>query len=63
MLEKEAAYTSLEQEVVAQRKIIKRLRQKYKQADGELRDIRRVEQDAKNELVDVVREQEKNKKN
>ena len=60
LLEKEAAYTSLEQEVTAQRKIIKRLRQKYKQADSELRDIRMIEHDAKDELVSVIREQEKN---
>jgi len=50
----------LEQEVTAQRKIIKRLRQKYKQADSELRDIRMIEHDAKDELVSVIREQEKN---
>jgi len=37
MLEKERLYGSLEEEVREQRNIIKKLRQKYKQAESELK--------------------------
>jgi len=36
MMEKDLQYNSLQEEVEEQRKIIKKLRQKYKQAESEL---------------------------
>lgn len=41
MLEKETHYNSLQEEVESQRKIIKKLRQKYKQAESELSAVTR----------------------
>ena len=59
MMEKEHKYTSLQEEVTAQRKIIKKLRQKYKQADSELNAVQREQDDVRLELTDTIREQEK----
>ena len=58
-MEKEQKYTSLQEEVTAQRKIIKKLRQKYKQADSELNAVQREQDDVRLELTDTIREQEK----
>ena len=59
LLQQEQQYASLEQEVAEQRKIIKKLRQKYKQAESELQDIQRKENDDREDLLVVIREQEK----
>lgn len=59
MLEKETHYNSLQEEVESQRKIIKKLRQKYKQAESELSAVTRDQDGARLELTDTIREQEK----
>ena len=59
MLEKDKQYNSLQEEVEAQRKIIKRLRQKYRQAKAELNDIEKDQEDKSEEYLDTIRAQEK----
>ena len=59
MLQKEHQYNSLQEEVEEQRKIIKKLRQKYKQAESELLAVTRDQNDNRAELTDTIREQEK----
>ena len=59
MMEKDRQYTSLQEEVEEQRKIIKKLRQKYKQAESELNAVTRDQNDNRAELTDTIREQEK----
>jgi len=58
-MEKEHKYNSLQEEVEEQRKIIKKLRQKYKQAESELSAVTRDQDDARLDLTDTIREQEK----
>jgi len=58
-MEKERQYGSLKEEVEEQRKIIKKLRQKYKQAESELNAVQRDQDDARLELTDTIRDQEK----
>ena len=59
MMEKDRQYNSLQEEVEEQRKIIKKLRQKYQQAESELNAINRDQNDVRAELTDTIREQEK----
>ena len=59
LLEKEQQYGNLQEEVQAQRKIIKTLRQKYKQAQNELKDIEKDQGDKSEEYLETIREQEK----
>jgi septation ring formation regulator EzrA len=56
LLEREQHYNSLQDEVEDCRKIIKKLRQKYKIAQNELKDIHRENADRNEELLDTVRE-------
>ena len=58
-MEKEHKYNSLQEEAEEQRKIIKKLRQKYKQAESELSAVTRDQDDARLDLTDTIREQEK----
>jgi len=58
-MEKEHKYTSLQEEVDGQHKIILKLRQKYKQAESELSAVTRDQGDVRLELTDTIREQEK----
>lgn len=59
MIERQRQYNSLQEEVDEQRKIIRKLRQKYKQAESELQAVTRDQDDARLELTDTIREQEK----
>lgn len=59
LLVKEQQYGNLQEEVQAQRKIIKTLRQKYKQAQNELKDIERDQGDKSEEYLETIRAQEK----
>ena len=59
MLEKERQYNSLQEEVEEQREIIKKLRQKYKQAESELKAATLDQGDVRAELTDTIRAQEK----
>lgn len=52
-------YSSIQEEVTEQRKIIKKLRQKYRQATSELTEIQRDGDGRQLELVDTIREQQK----
>ena len=56
MLERQRQYNSLQEEVEEQRKIIRKLRQKYKQAESELKSITRDQDDVRLELTDTIRE-------
>ena len=59
MLEKEQQFNSLQEEVEAKNKIIKKLKSKLKTATGELGDIHRENADKNEELLDTVRHQAK----
>ena len=59
MLEKDAKYDNAQAEVEDQRKIIKKLRQKFHQAEQELAQERAREGDDKEEYLTIIREQEK----
>lgn len=59
LLEKEKHYNSLQEEVEDCRKIIKKLRQKLKNAQNELKDIHHENADKNEELLETVREQAK----
>jgi DNA repair exonuclease SbcCD ATPase subunit len=56
LLEKDAKYNSLQEEVEAQRNIIKKLRQKYKQADSELKDAQRDLAGDREDLLNTIRD-------
>lgn len=58
-MQKDAQYNSLQEEVESQRKIIKKLRQKYKQAESELKAQTHDQDDVRLDLTDTIREQEK----
>ena len=59
LLEKEKQYNNLQEEVEDCRKIIKKLRQKLKNATNELKDIHKENAERNEELLDTVREQAK----
>ena len=59
MLEKEQNYNSIQEEVQDQKKIIKKLRYKLKNAMNELKDIHEENAGKNEELLDTVREQAK----
>lgn len=59
MLEKEQQYNSYQEAVEKQREVINLLRQKYHQAESELKDIKREDETDKLELNDRIREYEK----
>lgn len=59
MMEQERQYNSLQEEVEEQREIIKKLRQKYKQAESELKAATEDQTDVRAELNDTIRAQEK----
>ena len=58
-MEKEKHYNNLQDEVEDCRKIIKKLRQKYRTANNELKDIHKENAERNEELLDTVREQAK----
>ena len=55
-------YQDLQEEVGHLRQVVKKLRVKYKQAANEIRDLQREHEGAKEELLDTIREQEKEMK-
>ena len=59
MLEKEMQYNSIQDEVNAKNKIIKKLKSKLKTATSELNDIHRENAGKNEELLDTVRHQAK----
>jgi len=59
MMEKEMQYNSIQEEVIAKNKIIKKLKSKLKTANAELNDIHRENADKNEELLDTVRHQAK----
>jgi len=59
LLEKEKIYNNIQDEVDDCRKIIKKLKQKNKVYQTELKDIHRENADKNEELLDTVREQAK----
>ena len=59
LLEKEQHYNSLQDEVVDNRKIIKKLKSKLKNAQAELTDFNKENAERNEELLDTVREQAK----
>ena len=59
LLEKEQHYNSVQEEVTEQKKIIKKLRLKLKNAQNELKDIHEENAEKNEELLDTVREQAK----
>lgn len=56
LLEKEKHYNTLQEEVDDNRKIIKKLRQKLKASQNELKDIHHENAEKNEELLDTVRE-------
>lgn len=56
LLEKDKDYTSLQEEVEDNRKIIKKLRSKLKSAQNELKDIHQENFDKNEDLLNSVRE-------
>lgn len=56
LLEKEQHYNSVQEEVTEQKKIIKKLRLKLKNAQNELKDIHEENAEKNEELLDTVRE-------
>mmetsp|Transcript_35930 Transcript_35930/g.55184 ORF Transcript_35930/g.55184 Transcript_35930/m.55184 type:complete len:168 (+) Transcript_35930:1669-2172(+) len=59
LLEKEQHYNSLQEEVVDNRKIIKKLKSKLKNTQNELKDIHKENSEKNGELLDAVREHTK----
>jgi septal ring factor EnvC (AmiA/AmiB activator) len=59
LLEKEKHYNNLQEEVEDCRKIVKKLKQKNKTYQNELKDINRENLDQNQELIGTVREQSK----
>jgi hypothetical protein len=59
LLEKEQQYGTLQEEVTAQRQIIKKLRAKYKTMERDLKDNQKEKEGDREELLDTIREQEK----
>ena len=59
LLVKEKYYNSMQEEVSDCRKIIKKLRQKLKGAQNELKDIHKENAERNEDLLDTVREQAK----
>ncbi len=59
LLEKEHFYNSLQEEVEDCRKIIKKLRQKLKNANNELKDIHKENAENNKDLLETVRQQAK----
>ena len=59
MLFVQGNYTSLQQEVDSMREIMEKLRGKYKAAESEIGDLTQEHQQQKNELLDIIRTQEK----
>ena len=59
LLEKDAEYNNVSEELAEGRKIIKKLRTKLKNANNELKDIHQENAERNEELLDTVREQAK----
>lgn len=59
MLFVQGNYDSLQQEVESMREIMEKLRDKYKKAQAEIKDMQREQQGEKEELLDIIRSQEK----
>lgn len=59
LLEKEQNYANIQEEVVGCRKIIKKLRQKLKNANNELKDIHKENAEQNKDLLETVRQQAK----
>ena len=59
MLFVQGNYTSLQEEVDSMREIMEKLRSKYKAAESEIGDLTQEHQQQKNELLDIIRTQEK----
>jgi len=59
MLFVQGNYSSLQQEVESMRQIMDKLRVKYKEAQAEIRDLESEHQNAKEELLDIIRSQSK----
>jgi molecular chaperone GrpE (heat shock protein) len=59
MLFVQGNYTSLQQEVESMREIMGKLRDKYKRAQAEIKDLNSEHAIQKAELLDIVRAQEK----
>jgi molecular chaperone GrpE (heat shock protein) len=55
MLFVQGNYDSLQQEVDSMREIMGKLRDKYKKADAEIKDMQREHQGEKEDLLDIIR--------